>query len=108
MARKSPTRKKVAELIEAYENGDASNDLDEFLDTWAEILTPGKTAEPETQASFEVLVHGHPFDHGLTVEGPYVRGFLAEALESTEPTALYGGQWIVPMNAPSRNRAAEW
>jgi hypothetical protein len=92
MAR-NPTRKKLAELIEAYDNGDADDDLNEFLDTWTAILTPGKVAEPEPEVELEVLVHGHPFDTGLSVEGPYPRGFL----ENCEITR-HGGWWIVPVD----------
>jgi hypothetical protein len=100
MTRKA-VRKKLAELIEAYDNGDADDDRSEFLDTWAEILAPGKAEPEEAKPDLEVLVHGDPFRDGLHVQGPYPAGFL-------EDCALPESSWVVPVDDPAYDAAEGW
>lgn len=87
----------LAEMIADYENGNAADDLQGFLAGWASRIAPTDAPAEAT----EVLVHGSPFDQGLSVEGPYPQGFLAAQELDDTGFNRYGGWWIVSVDPPT-------
>jgi hypothetical protein len=81
----------LRQMLDAYDQGDGTEDMREFVSTWAALLAP----PPVASEAMEVLVTGDPFGNGLAVEGPYRAGTL-------ENCDLYASPaWIVALAQPT-------
>lgn len=87
----------LAKMIGAYDDGDAEEDPQGFLAGWAKTLAPAT----EPAVGKYVLVHGNPFDQGLTIEGPYPDGALDAEDLSDGAFTRYGGWWVVALDEPT-------
>jgi hypothetical protein len=88
----------LGDMIEAYEAGHADDDLQGFLGGWADTIAP---EGEEKREKMWVLVHGSPFEHGLTVEGPYPEGVLDAQDMDDGGFRKFGGWWVVRVDEPS-------
>jgi hypothetical protein len=86
-------KKTLTEMIDAYESGDGTDDMGQFITTWAALLTPDP--KPATTPDLEVLISGDPFD-GLVIEGPYPAGTLSDC-----EIYVQSPWWIVNLDKPS-------
>jgi hypothetical protein len=82
----------LTEMIDAYESDDGTDDMKQFISTWAGLLTPDP--KPTSTPDLDVLVTGDPFE-GLVIEGPYPSGALDDA------EVYYPNWWVVTLSKPT-------